>query len=214
MSSDLKFTFIYLLIYCVLWGPTYALCIRGGQEKTYRCWFTPSLVWVLRIKLKPPGLASRTFTGWAILPFLSSDFFFSVDQGYSGYNVNTQTKGTVNHVLPWFQTGVYGWRLRWSSPCQGCGSSSLWVCISVFHSICTSGTSACWETSGCQHHLGTNRNKFLLLSETVVVAMKWIIMVLFRKNNNKQGPGQRSEAMWLVQTWGSVEPSRGCRSIN
>lgn len=174
--------FIYLFI-CLL-------CFGGhtrGSEENCRSWFILSIMRILGIKpdlqawQEDPLLAEPSCHSYQVI------VFFSVDHGNSDHNVNTRTKGTVNQFCPDFthETPVKESQVK---PL----SSGLSVFFPVrghpcfplcFHLM--AGTSAYWESSACQHHLGTNRYLSLVLSDVVVVIMKWIIRTLLRKKSSR-----------------------------
>lgn len=60
-SCETCFTILQKSIY---WGRVMlahtAQCTRGGQRTTWRSWFSPSILWVLRVKLRVSGLVAHT----------------------------------------------------------------------------------------------------------------------------------------------------------
>lgn len=186
VSSDLRFISILLTLSNYLF-----IVFRGehtrGSEENCRSWFILSIMQILGVKpdlqawQEDPLLAEPSCHSYQVI------VFFSVDHGNSDHNVNTRTKGTVNQFCPDFTH---------ESPVKESQvkplSSGLPVFFPVREHPCfplcfhlMAGTSAFWESSACQHHLGTNRYLSLVLSDIVVVIMKWIIRTLLRKKSSR-----------------------------
>lgn len=87
-SKKFFFLFITFIYSCCMFVHVYKTCEHGSYMTTCQNWFFSSAFWVQRIKFKPWGLVTNTFTCWAI--FLVLEYWIGVkgkpfeafDEGY------------------------------------------------------------------------------------------------------------------------------------
>lgn len=179
MSSDLRFLsillalFIYLIIclWCV--GSHISHYAHSGVRGKLQKLVYPFHYAYSGDQIRSSGLAGSPSAGWAILPFLPSDCFLFSRWGNSDHNVNTQTKATINQVCPDFTQESPMKESEVKPPLSGLPvffPVRGHPCLPLYFHL-MAGTSAYWESSACQHHLGTNMYLSLVLRDIVVA--KW-----------------------------------------
>lgn len=102
----------------------FAFYVHGGQRTNFRSRVLPSMIWVLGIKLKLPGLLARPFTYWAIS---SAQCLLGIDFVEYCY-----TKLTVHLLLRRAENSAEGWGGIPNNRIEG-WNTDLWyvVCASV-----------------------------------------------------------------------------------